>query len=321
MKNNFAVIIPTHERQHYFIRSMKYYEKISEEAEVIYCDSSEKKYSKTIPSAIKYYHMPGASFQKKILRCIELTNSDFIALSADDDFLLIPSLLEAYEILSRDDKISSVRGTFVGFNEKYNGKFFQFYQNMPSNITGTIEERIKSFFTDYFQILWSMFRKEILKSSFEVISKSNFKNDNFIELIIGTIACHFGNISTVSNTWGAREKANNDHWGKRHVPISQLDDNAIIEELDLIVPHIDSITTHGLFKLALSTYIYSYKYKEKNINLFLKIIKRFIPSKMKSIFRVIKRYLFSGHDYMILNEDDAILLRDIDSILNSTTIY
>lgn len=88
--NDFTLIVPTHNRHHYLKRSIEYFKELN--ARVIYCDSSQVKYSGVLPSNIEYLHTPNLNFAEKILNAISVVNTSKIALCADDDFILLESL-------------------------------------------------------------------------------------------------------------------------------------------------------------------------------------------------------------------------------------
>ena len=113
---NFTLIIPTHNRHEYLKRSMVYYDKLN--AKVIYTDSTGEPYVYPVKGGnILYLHLPGQTFAQKILNSLnEFVNTEYVALCADDDFILIESLYEAYNVVLENPEISTIVGRRLLFN-------------------------------------------------------------------------------------------------------------------------------------------------------------------------------------------------------------
>ena len=109
--NNFTLIIPTHNRHSYLKRSIEYFKNL--EAKVIYCDSSLQPYNKGLPSNIEYIHLPNKSFSEKILITLDKINTSFVALCADDDFILLDSLYKGCDILNKNTNFATILGNNI----------------------------------------------------------------------------------------------------------------------------------------------------------------------------------------------------------------
>jgi len=218
--NNFTLIIPTHNRHIYLKRSMEYFKNLV--AEVIYCDSSLEKYQGKLYRNIKYLHLPNKRFAEKIIVALTEIKADYVAMCADDDFILIDSLYKGFDFLSNNKNFKTIVGKYLGFNECFEGKFFPIYQELPEDIDFGFDKNWEVFFKNYYQILWSMYDKKVLEKAFQIIKEAKFHNDNFIELTIGTCACYEGGIKFLNEIWGVREISTKEHWGNRHVPILSM---------------------------------------------------------------------------------------------------
>ncbi len=183
--NNVTIIVPTHNRHKYLKRSMEYFKNL--DAEIIYCDSSLEKYSEELYSNINYLHLPNENFASKVLIALERITTNFVALCADDDFILFESLNEGCNILNNNKKINTVIGKTIFFHEKFDGFFYENSNFNPRQIVFSPSENEKSFFSDYTQILWGLFRKENLLTSYKLIKEANFSNENFFEITIGRL--------------------------------------------------------------------------------------------------------------------------------------
>jgi glycosyltransferase domain-containing protein len=180
MKYNFTLIIPTHNRYRYLKRSIDYFKDL--DAKVIYCDSSEDVYSDYLASNMEYIHLPGKQFSEKILIALEKIKTDFVALCADDDFIVIESLYKACNILEKQNSFKTVLGKNVSFHENFDGTFYITDNILPEDIDFSSYKNASVFFSNYQQILWGLYDKQVISKSFELINKAKYDNDNFIEL-------------------------------------------------------------------------------------------------------------------------------------------
>lgn len=289
---DFTLLVPTHNRHQYLKRSIEYFKDLS--AEVIYCDSSQVKYEGIIPTNIKYLHLPDKNFSEKILYAVSLVNTSKIALCADDDFILHESLYKGNDFLNRNVDYSSVVGQYACFKKDFDGVFYEMYKwNINDrNISKDPISNVKSFFYNYHQILWAMYRKDVILDSFDAIAKSRFRNDNFIELSIGAIACFKGGIKIFNFIWGVREKNSDDHWAVRHIPLNMIQKKKLEVDFTQFKKNIDAITFDGYSDIVMSSYLDN---QSKHSNSIKRKIKNIIPN---SIVTFLKKYLYQRNDIL-----------------------
>lgn len=280
---NFTLIIPTHNRHKYLKRSIEYFKNI--DAKVIYCDSSEKVYDDYLAPNMEYLHLPSKKFAEKILITLNKTATDFVALCADDDFILIESLYVGVLFLEKNREYRTILGEYIAFYDKFNGSFYNVYQKLPQSLNYNSKTNAKLFFENYYQILWALYDKDILKKSFTIIKESGFSNDNFIELTIGAIVCDTGGVRFLNEIWGVRELTTMEHWGDRHLSIpNNIKDKNIKSDFKLFKTHIDEITYVGYADLVLSSYLKCYR--NRKTGLYLKILlKKLIPKELLLHFK------------------------------------
>lgn len=281
--SNFTVIIPTHNRHNYICRSISYFRDL--EADVIYCDSSTERYNGEIPENIKYCHLPNKKFAEKILFALNKINTDFVALCADDDFILIEALYKGVAFLSKNRNYGTVVGKYIAFKEEYDGNFYTRYNQPPKDIELSPTKNAEVFFQNYYQILWAMYDKKILAKSFRIINEAKFQNDNFIELVIGACACFFGGLKFLDELWGVRELHVTENWGTKHPTIVDLNDMEIQQDIQHFKNLIDQTTFVGYAELVLNNYLRFQNTKNKN-SLILhikKLIPNFLFNQLKKI--------------------------------------
>ncbi len=308
---NLTLIVPTHNRHHYLTRSIAYFQHL--DAEVIYCDSSIEQFNRGMPDNIKYLHLPEKSFAEKVMIAIEEGRADYVALCADDDFILIETLYEGLKFLADNNQFVAVVGRYVYFNEPFDGLFWANRKQMPKDINTAPKENAKLLFSDYYQILWALYRKEVVKKAFEVINTANAKNDNFIEHILGSILCYSGGVKFINSLWGVRERTLNDHWAKRHISIPKLSKKELSSDLALVKKSLDQATFAGYTEMSLNSYLQSQKLKEnKSFSSYLKIL---IPSKIKSLIRKLLDKHLLKKKINLLDNEDILKLQTIREIL------
>ena len=224
MIDNLIIIIPTHNRQHYLRRVVKYYSSFP--CKVYICDSSKEKAEIEYSDNITYRWVPQSNFYGKVLDVLNETSADFYALSPDDDFLKQETLLECYEALIKNNNFSAGTGRQVLFNEDFDGFFWSpDYLNQLSTI-GEMKFHSKEEYAHYFEshyqnILWSLFRRDVVISAFKCLNECNFSNGNFVELILGIEAVRNGDIYMSKNGLNFREIISSDHWGSTSLSISR----------------------------------------------------------------------------------------------------
>lgn len=280
--NNFTLIIPTHNRHEYLRRSISYFKNLK--AQVIYCDSSPNPYNKITSSNILYLHLPNYSFAEKILHALNLIKTDFVALCADDDFILIESLYQAEYILSTESSIKTIIGENIFFCKNHNGNFYHLNSFIPQEINHSPIANASNFFSNYEQILWGIYDKKILVKSFEIIKKAKYSNDNFIELTIGAIVCFSGGIKFLDNIWSIRELSNDDHWGTRHKNIKYIhEDKNIKRDFKTYKTLVDELTIKGYSDLILKKYLNLNRSKK-----YFLIIKSLIKKVLRKNISIVK---------------------------------
>jgi glycosyltransferase domain-containing protein len=272
---SLTLIIPTHNRQNYLIRSYSYYSSLN--IKVIYCDSSISPYNLITSDNISYIHLPNYTFSQKILYVLEKLDTDYVALCADDDFILSDTLSLGYDLISNNKKITTIIGNIIQFHEKFDNTFFSNKLYESINFNYEPRKNVEYFLSDYRQILWGMYKKEILTISFRIINELQLKNDNFIELIISVISSYNGEIKFLNNIWSARELSLNEHWATRHQSLFYYKTNKLIQndikKFELII---DKNTKYGIGNIAVTSYL-----KSKNLKTFKFLIKGIIKNYLR----------------------------------------
>lgn len=276
-----SLIIPTHNRHEYLERSILYFKEVG--FEVYYCDSTICQYEGNFATNQHYLHFPNLSFQDKIRKSLDIIDSKFIALCADDDFICIESFKKGLLFIKENKDYKTVLGKNISFLKPFNSQFYKRYEVLPKSVNFTSSVNAKIFFKNYYQILWGLYDREILENTFKILQNARFENDNYIELVLGAHSCYLGGIKIMDSIWSIRELSDDDHWGKRHLNISNNSFGAQ-QERDKIkfIDLIDQSTSIGFANLVLSNY---YNREKKSI------VKRFFLRLEKSLTKITQFYL------------------------------
>ncbi|MCM1719080.1 TIGR00180 family glycosyltransferase [Bacteroides ovatus] len=223
MIKNIIIIIPTHKRQHYLERVAWYYSQF--DCEVYICDSTpEQQGYISYRKNIHYFWCPDKSFYQKILCVLDNTTAAFYALSPDDDFMKKETLIECYNKMRNDSTFSMGVGRQCFFYESFENQQFRthVFANglIGLNLQGSKLFNAIKFWSNYQNILWSLFRREMLKDAFQTLDKLHYNSQNFIEFTLGSKANQYGVIYVSKKYLNYRESIQAEHWGAKEDIIS-----------------------------------------------------------------------------------------------------
>jgi glycosyltransferase domain-containing protein len=216
--DDLIIIIPTHKRHEYLPGKIRYYSAFP--YQVYICDSTpvEFKVDTGYPSNIHYIWCPDKGFYQKVLHVLENTEAKLYNLTPDDDFLDLNTIKKCCKIMNTNPGISLSVGKQVMFNKPYDGRFFS--RKSANQMQGLLlnENRIRnaSLVGGHYQnVLWSMYRNDVIRSAFKKLTLINPENGNFIELTLVMEACVRGVIEISKAPLNYREHSDEEHWGKQ----------------------------------------------------------------------------------------------------------
>lgn len=211
------IIIPTHKRHRYLDSKIKYYADCGFEIHI--CDSTpeEFEYNRRLPLNIFYHWMPTSGFYDKVLTILEQIDSKMVILTPDDDFLDMVTLNECKETMLLNCDISLSVGLQVCFNEPYDGEWYIIPGANRLRNQNLMQDKIsnaKVFGRHYQNVLWSLYRKDVILEVFTKLKRHNYKNANFIELTLACEATIRGCIYVSPGYLNYREMLQqSSHWG------------------------------------------------------------------------------------------------------------
>ena len=174
-----------------------------------------------------------------MLSTLNKVYSKLVILTPDDDFLDMDTLNECKSKMLADGNISLSVGVQVCFNEPYDGKW---YIQPTANLLRGYDlsqdkmENAQIFGSHYQNVLWSLFRQDVICEAFKKLKRNNPKNGNFIEMTLACEATVSGTIYVSSNVLNYREVlTTRSHWGQEVPSISLTElakDDNLQNELD-----------------------------------------------------------------------------------------
>lgn len=315
---DLTILIPTHEREKHLNRSISYFKKFP--IPVVYADSSKKKYDGLLPDNIRYfYYSHNEGLFEKILFSLDEIDTQFVALCADDDFLLYSGLVKGTEFLRDNPSYKTVSGKIYLFKEHFDGTFYEFYRtsyNKDINKNSGCNARL--YFGDYFQTVWAIHEKEKLKKIASILSEKQWENLAIPEIIVGAINCFEGGIRVLPNIWEVREYLkNNVNMTKAHA----LDnDNNEFKQFKEII---DKYTVKGYADLIvenINCYYFNFltndlkkpkRHETELVNQYISRVNPIYWRKLQKFRKFINKYR-ANYDWISLDDDE---ITEISAIL------
>ena len=226
-KDELTILIPTHNRHNKLKRLLNYYDFKKIEFKIIVLDSSEQRLDDNyfnnlkVKNFIKYMYFnnletisgEGANTLKfKINKGLELVNTKYVIINADDDFIIVENLNECISFLDNNTDYSVVHGKYIAFylsNDVDNTRKFMWnknkYLSTSNNFDDPIERLLNYIEGKTSPIYFGIYKTEVQKRIFHEILKTT--DTRFGELLGGSLALMFGKEMKLNIFYYAREKA------------------------------------------------------------------------------------------------------------------
>lgn len=198
--DNLTLLITTvGERHKYLKRLFTHYKDL--DCRKIVIDSSDFPYSEieNFPE-IEYYQEPGMEIYDKYLKGLQLVNTEFILVGADDDFAVIRGVEQALDFLISNPDYSFANGQQLRFYEhnprtvntygvwQYNKQLQDnFYSNDPV-------KRVNYMFETFMAPNYTVMKTNVLLSAVQlVLENPHLKPPRYFDKILGFVAAVEGN--------------------------------------------------------------------------------------------------------------------------------
>lgn len=215
--------------------------------------------------------------------------------------------MECYEALKENEEYSFGIGKQYLFN-KGDASHFEYHKglNMLSGFNdlsfSSKEEYMEYFWSHYQNILWSIYRKNVILRAFTCLKECNFSNGNFVETILGIEGLRDGKVYVSQNGLNYREYVTEEHWGNTTPSITY--DN--IQKYPSLQKDIDIFERYNggddMVKKSLDTIIFISKTKKRSKPSYIRMI---IPQKIKQAIKTMIK-IKEEIDSTIVTNDDMI---------------
>jgi glycosyltransferase domain-containing protein len=199
-------------------KNIEYFSKF-QDCQIYICDSTEIKYLEEFPCNITYIHMPNKSFIEKMYQILSDVESEYVAVCADDDFIIESTTLNIVSKIRSENYVMGV-GRYAGFDLPFEG-FYNIYKNLPKVESKIPFLRVVNYLSNYHMSLWAVYKKSSILKCYEILKKSNITNSNLIELTIAINSAIDGKILFTEEFYGVREvnNSNSENWAKQHLTL------------------------------------------------------------------------------------------------------
>lgn len=211
----YSIIIPIHNRQYLINKTIKYFKNFLN-CHIYIIDSTKQAMIIEKTNNVSYFHLPKMSFSSKIYSVLLQINTTYTAVCAADDFFIEDTIIYMMNNMKDKNYLMGV-GRYYNFDVPFN-HFFPKYINriFPNLNNAEKEERVLLYIENYFICLWGVFDSKTLLKTYNILRQIDFKNDNFIEIVIAITFCLEGKVFFTDKTLGIRERKNIliKSWGK-----------------------------------------------------------------------------------------------------------
>ncbi len=232
---NYQLIIPTHNRHDFIERHINFYR--NTDVKVVFCDSSDVACQAAMPANMNYKHFPGCDFPTKMLGILQHVEEKYVALCADDDFVLPEGLESSYHFIRENDHYKTVLGKTIAYSLPFEGSYYDKYPHLNLRTIHYPDRRknLDDFLQRSFLLFWAMHDKEKLIKFMEMVKRCEVQNLQVIAVALNFVCCLEGGIKYIDQLWGVREmQPPRQRYGYSSEGISRLDlneaDQAMEEE-------------------------------------------------------------------------------------------
>lgn len=211
MVTDFTLFIPTHNRHAYLDRILDYY--ASTGIKIVVADSSVKAYEKKIPGNVDYHYLPNVALPQKMVLGLSKVQTKFVALCADDDFLIPDGIHACVEFLNNSPEYSIAQGLLISYRrEGMKQKAMSFSaMSVRTDLYDIAQddplERIGNFFEAYESIFYAVHKTTNLQRAYN--NALQIKNLYLNEYLSGIIPVILGRYIELPVFYQVREYAAN----------------------------------------------------------------------------------------------------------------
>ena len=165
---NFTLVIILHNRHANLDRLLQYYDGYDFPICIADSSSNPHVFNTALKQTTRYLYTPGISYTAKIEQVLDAIRTPFVALCADDDFLVPDGIKAAVDWLQMHDDYTAAQGNIIKYYNQSN-QAIVFDIMYVGDFTVAEDQplaRLKKMFHTYKSILYAVHRVDSLKASF-----------------------------------------------------------------------------------------------------------------------------------------------------------
>jgi len=209
MKDLVTLVIILHNRHSNLDRLLEFYDNF--DSPVIVADSSSEKhvFTKAMKANITYLYMPGITYTQKIEMVLNKIPTQYVALCADDDFIIEQGIYCCVDFLNGHAEYVSAQGIILKYYKNTIGtnlRFDMLYQGDYSLASENPARRLTDLFAPYKSLLYAVHRLPVLKAAFSDAG-TTIKNLYLNEYIASIVPVLAGKHKDLNVLYQVREHA------------------------------------------------------------------------------------------------------------------
>jgi len=304
--NLTIIILTTDNREKLLNRAIEYYKDFEAKIMIVDGGYKSKKFKKS--TRIKYYKLPGVSFDNRLKFALQNSKSSYVINCQDDDFTNLQLIKKGLRLLKKNKKISWVGGNQIFFNEYFGLFIFKKVKNQFIDKDYLSENSIKRFaffYKNQPQLYASLFRRKKLIKSLDDYSKlnRNKKIFNSFELPFSLLMSFHGTYHHFDDIWQFRDgylhpNSMNDH--KKYISrlVNNVPKNVYKNSKDLkiikkfLFQKLKKKIPKNTFNKLINNLVdqrYEQDKKHDQYNTYNLLIKIFLKKNLKYIFNIFKK--------------------------------
>lgn len=206
IQEQVTLIIILHNRHKNLDRLLRYYQ--GNIFPIIVADSSHQPHQfEHSSSKVKYCYTPNFSYTEKVERVLSEVKTPYVALCADDDFIIPEGLFSCAAYLSLNSEYTAAQGKILKFFKnslQYQIRFETMYEGAYNLVKPSAADRLTQLFDDYKSLLYAVHRTDILKKVFSGAGMS-LRNLYLNEYLVSILPVLYGKTADLPILYQCRE--------------------------------------------------------------------------------------------------------------------
>lgn len=234
MNTKITLLVPTFNRPNFLLRLLNFYRDYDFPFRIIVLDSSSEKITNdefnTLLNSQYIDHQkfnPSIPFAEKIAKGVELVNTPYTVLCADDDVIFSDAIAECVNFLDNHNDYAIAYGHYIGHTVVRKKLRWGVQGKNASIQSDNAIKRIENIFTVNNPIVYAVTRTHIMKSMWEETARYTHGSFGLFEFLSASIGLLHGKAKELPVLYASRE-ANYYTWHNHKQLLSMYSDDKIM---------------------------------------------------------------------------------------------